>query len=121
MEFLKYFLPAVILALTVFFIRDAFVRKTSLNERGQIRERFPFWIAIILGVLAIFGHGIAEMIIPSSDGGFVPETQIIYLFSFTPYFAINFLGFGFAKKKTALLILGISTAILLIAISIFLS
>jgi hypothetical protein len=77
-----------------------------------MNEKFPFWIAIILGILAIFGHGLFEMIFPSSGSNFVPENQIFYLLFLTPFFAINFLGFGFTKKKIALTILGISFVVL---------
>ncbi|MFT7565693.1 MAG: hypothetical protein ACI8V7_000707 [Candidatus Paceibacteria bacterium] len=114
-EFLTLFIPAVILALLVVFVMRIFTSKKPEKLQEGNQEKFPFWIAIILGILAIFGHGVIGWLFPSFLGGYV----FLYLLFFTPYFAINFLGFGFTKKKTALLVLGISTAILIIGASIF--
>ena len=116
-EFLTLFIPAVIFALFIVFIMRIFTNKNTGKIQKEVGEKFPFWVAILFGVFAIFGHGVIGWLFPSFLGGYV----FLYLLFFAPYFAINFLGFGFTKKKTALLILGISTAILLVAISIFLS
>ena len=116
-EFLTLFIPAVILALLVVFVMRLFTSKKTEKLQEKVKEKFPFWVAIFFGALAVFGHGVVGWLFPSFLGCYV----FLYLLFFTPYFAVNFLGFGFTKKKTALLILGISTAILIVTISILLS
>ena len=116
-EFLTLFIPVVILALLVVFVMRIFTSKKPEKLQEGNQEKFPFWVAIVFGIFAIFGHGVVGWFFPTFLGGYV----FLYLLFFTPYFAINFLGFGFTQKKTALLILGITTAILVVALSIFFS
>lgn len=122
-EFWMVFITAVIFVLLVIFLVKK-VKKVSSNrvsqslsaQSSQVRERFSFQVAIIFGALAIFGHGFIGWFFPSFLGSYL----FIYLLFFTPYFSINFLGFGFTKKKTALSIFGISTVALIIALIVFL-
>lgn len=80
-----------------------------------MKNKFPFWIAIILGALTIFGPSIIASIV----GIFLDTTGFSGMalatgsyFIFVPFFGINFFGFALGSKKVALSILVITTIVL---------